>query len=116
MNWFSKLKSVLWQPEVPEQNTQAKVDRSPKSGEPETDRERLDLLTPREREVFDLLLKGMKMKEAAQALHVQPTTISFHTTSLYKKLDIHNRAQLFLRYGQMGEALSPHPKQKENAV
>ncbi len=85
-------------------------------GEALSDKQRLNSLTPREREGFDLLLKGFKMKEAAQAMNVQPTTISFHSTSLYKKLGIHNRGQLFLRYGRVAEEAAAVQEKKEAAL
>lgn len=67
----------------------------------EAKRIRLQSLTPREKEIFALLLQGQKMKEIAAELGVQFTTVSFHMTSLYKKLEIHDRAQLFVQYGSM---------------
>lgn len=65
-----------------------------------TDAERFETLSPREREVFEGLLSGKKQREIADLMQVRPTTVSFHCTGLYKKLDIHDKAHLFLRYAR----------------
>ena len=73
-------------------------------GEAIPDDDRLTCLTPREREVFALLIQGKKRREAAALLSVTEATVGFHTQSLYRKLDIHDRAQLLLRYAIPGMA------------
>ncbi len=67
---------------------------------PLTDAERFQTLSPRERQVFNGLLAGNKQREIAVLLRVRPATISFHCTALYRKLDIHDKAHLFLRYAR----------------
>ena len=44
-------------------------------------------LTPREREVLDLIAGGSTNREIAAALHLSPHTIKEHTSSLYRKLE-----------------------------
>lgn len=70
---------------------------SPKliAGEPA---ERLALLTPRERELFRLLLEGYTLKESAKQLSVKYSTANTHMTGVYKKLDVKSRAELIIRY------------------
>lgn len=71
--------------------------------EPSSDHARVEALSPRERQVFIALLAGKKQREIAEMLGVKPTTVSFHCTALYKKLDIHDKAHLFLRYARFVE-------------
>jgi len=59
--------------------------------------ENLDL-TEREHEVFTMLLKGMAPKEIAFTLKVSYPTVNFHTTNLYRKLDVQSRSELFAKY------------------
>ncbi len=52
----------------------------------------LDQLTQREREVFDLLAKGMTNKEIADALVITNNTVKRHLKAVFEKLDVHTRA------------------------
>lgn len=56
-----------------------------------------DLLTPREREVLQLVAEGKSTKEVAQILEVEVKTAETHRTNIMKKLDIHDTASL-VRY------------------
>jgi DNA-binding NarL/FixJ family response regulator len=51
-------------------------------------------LTPRQREVIQLLAEGKSMKEAAEILKVSPRTIAFHKYSMMKELGIKTNAEL----------------------
>jgi DNA-binding NarL/FixJ family response regulator len=55
-----------------------------------------ELLTEREREVFQLVAEGHSTKEIADMLSVSPTTIDTHRTHVLQKLDVHNTAELVL--------------------
>jgi two-component system, NarL family, response regulator NreC len=55
-----------------------------------------DLLTPREREVLQLIAEGRSNKEAAAALFVSPTTIETHRARIMEKLDLHSTAEIVL--------------------
>ncbi len=52
----------------------------------------LDVLTEREREVFDLLAQGMTNKEIAQKLVITTNTVKRHLKSVFEKLDVHTRS------------------------
>ncbi|MGI6569520.1 MAG: helix-turn-helix transcriptional regulator [Caldicoprobacterales bacterium] len=56
-------------------------------------------LTPREKEVAALLLKGYTLKQIAIDLDISTDTVKFHNKNLYKKLGISGRSQLFARLG-----------------
>ena len=51
-------------------------------------------LTPREREVLQLIAEGRKTKDIAKTLHVSIKTIESHRKQIMDKLDIHSIAQL----------------------
>jgi DNA-binding NarL/FixJ family response regulator len=55
-------------------------------------------LTSREQEVFTGLLEGRAPKEIAYTLKISYPTVNFHVTNLYRKLEIHSRAELFAKY------------------
>jgi RNA polymerase sigma factor (sigma-70 family) len=52
----------------------------------------LDRLTVREREVFDLLAKGMTNKEIAENLVITTNTVKRHIKAIFEKLEVHTRA------------------------
>lgn len=52
-----------------------------------------DTLTPREREVLDLLAKGYLYKEIASRLGVGYDTVHSHIRNIYDKLQVHTRTQ-----------------------
>jgi len=59
-------------------------------------------LSPREREVLDLIAAGSTNREIAAALHLSPHTIHEHTSSLYRKLGARNRADAVQRAHRAG--------------
>jgi DNA-binding NarL/FixJ family response regulator len=54
----------------------------------------MSILTPREKEVLQLIAEGYKTKDIAQKLKISIKTVDNHRAKLKKKLDIHNIAQL----------------------
>ncbi len=56
-----------------------------------------DPLTPRERQVLQLIAEGKTTKEVASLLGISVKTAEFHRTRIMKKLDIHETAGL-VRY------------------
>ncbi len=52
----------------------------------------LDCLTVRERQVFDLLSRGMTNKEIADELIITTNTVKRHIRAIFEKLEVHNRS------------------------
>jgi two-component system response regulator DesR len=50
-------------------------------------------LTSREREVLEEIASGATNREIGQRLHLSPHTIKEHTSSIYRKLEVRNRAE-----------------------
>ena len=64
-----------------------------------TDKENsLPVLTPREEEVFQLLLRGMTAKEMAGQLYISTSGVNYFVKRIYKKLGVRSKSELILRY------------------
>ncbi len=63
-------------------------------------------LTPREREVLDLLVEGLNNSEIAERLVVSRATIKFHVSSILAKLGVDSRAEavVMARHNHLIEA------------
>jgi DNA-binding NarL/FixJ family response regulator len=55
-----------------------------------------ELLTPREKEVLQLLAEGKTNKDVAAILDVSLYTVESHRTNLMQKLNLHNTAEIVL--------------------
>jgi two-component system response regulator NreC len=58
------------------------------------DEEALDILTPREREVLQLIVRGFNNRQIAERLHISIKTVETHRGNMMGKLDVHDRASL----------------------
>ncbi|PYI50748.1 hypothetical protein DLM86_28585 [Paenibacillus flagellatus] len=62
-------------------------------------------LTPREREVLNLVLRGLSNQEIAEKLYISAHTVKNHITKIYEKLDVCDRTQALAKiYGTRFEA------------
>jgi DNA-binding CsgD family transcriptional regulator len=64
--------------------------------------ERVSSLTPREKDVFRLLLAGLMLKETAKELGIKYSTANSHMSAVYRKLNVNTRAELIINYGGIG--------------
>jgi RNA polymerase sigma factor (sigma-70 family) len=55
-----------------------------------------DLLTEREKEIFQLLAEGKSNKEVATTLDLSTSTVETHRTRIMQKLDLHSSAEIVL--------------------
>jgi DNA-binding NarL/FixJ family response regulator len=62
----------------------------------------LDRLSPREREVFQLVAEGHTNREMAEVLGVRPSTIETHRAHILEKLNLHSTAELVRFAAQRG--------------
>jgi DNA-binding NarL/FixJ family response regulator len=65
-------------------------DRFVRDAQPRRDR----ALTPRQREVLQLLAEGRTMKEAADVLQVTPRTVAFHKYKIMEEFDLKTNTEL----------------------
>jgi DNA-binding NarL/FixJ family response regulator len=59
-------------------------------------------LSDREREVLDLIASGATNREIAGKLFLSPHTVKEHTSSLYRKLTVRNRAEAVQKAQRLG--------------
>jgi two-component system, LuxR family, response regulator FixJ len=64
----------------------------------------LESLTPREREVLDLMTKGKQNKSIAQDLGVSPRTVEIHRARVMEKMDAQSVAELVRMMLDLGHA------------
>jgi DNA-binding CsgD family transcriptional regulator len=55
-------------------------------------------LTPKEKEIAALILRGEAAKQIAVKMGISVNTVNYHTKNLYKKLNISSRTELFARF------------------
>jgi FixJ family two-component response regulator len=55
---------------------------------------RLKTLSPREREVSELIFQGLETKVIASRLGISPKTVEYHRAQIFAKMDVSNAVQL----------------------
>jgi len=60
-----------------------------------------DHLTIHESEIIQCITRGMSVQEIAIQMSVVDSTIKWHIKSIYSKLHVHNRSQLFVRVREL---------------
>ena len=78
----------LLAPQITSRVIEAFADVRPASTTPPPE---LDRLTARERDVFDLLVKGKSNTDIAAELYVEPSTVKTHVAHALDKLGLHDR-------------------------
>jgi DNA-binding NarL/FixJ family response regulator len=76
-------------------------------GNADPEQEKIDSLTEREREVIDLIAKGMKNQQIADALFISESTVRRHLSSIFTKLDVTDRLELLIYTLQHGVIAPP---------
>ena len=56
-------------------------------------------LTDREKEILNLLIKGLSYKEIAANIFISIETLNSHVKNIYRKLNVHSRGELSSRLG-----------------
>ena len=74
---------------------------------PQPNRQTVQVLSPREREVIELLARGYSYKEIGEALGVSMPTVNTHIHRIYEKLHVQSRGQAVARYSRMTEPPAP---------
>lgn len=59
-------------------------------------------LTPREREVLQLIAKGLSYQRIADALGMSPHTVTTHIKQIYRKLEVNSRGEAVFEALQLG--------------
>jgi len=64
-------------------------------------------LTDREGQVIALVCEGLRNKQIAERLYISDTTVRYHLTSIFSKLDISDRLELVIYAYRQGLAEPP---------
>ena len=56
-------------------------------------------LTPKEKEILHLLVKGLAYKQIAHQTNISTETINSHIKNIYRKLNVHSRGEIAARFG-----------------
>lgn len=64
---------------------------------------RSNILTKREREVFEILVQDQTTKEIAEQLYISEKTVRNHISNVIQKLGVNGRAQAVIELVRMGE-------------
>ena len=70
-------------------------------------REKIDTLTERERQVVSLVGEGLKNKQIADRLFISETTVTHHLSSVFSKLEVSDRLELVVYAFRHGLAKLP---------
>ncbi len=55
-------------------------------------------LTPRERQIAELVCKGLRNGNIAKYLHIKPGTVKTHTRNIYRKIHVKSKIAMLLRF------------------
>ena len=90
--------------------TRKVIDRMAEQPAPDaSSRERLTALTPREREVLELVARGLSNGEIAQAFVIEESTVKTHVKRILRKLHVRDRVQAVIFAYESG-LTQPGPK------
>jgi two-component system, NarL family, nitrate/nitrite response regulator NarL len=67
-------------------------------------------LSPRQRQIFDLVVVGQSNKEIARTLGLSEGTVKIHIAKLFEKLGVHHRSAVALAGAKLGISLAPLPR------
>jgi len=63
-------------------------------------------LTPREREIYQALLRGMRPPAIARSFFISIHTVRRHAQAVFRKLGVHSQIELMHRFGQQARKSS----------
>lgn len=75
-----------------------KKKKCPTEKEEDDKQKQVSQLTPREHDLYLLLIEGFTLKESAKELSIKYSTANTHMTGIYKKLGVKSRAELIINY------------------
>ena len=55
-------------------------------------------LTPRERQIAELICQGLRNGKIAKVLRIKPSTVKTHTRNIYRKVHVQSKISMLLRF------------------
>jgi len=68
-------------------------------------------LTPREREIAELICQGLRNGRIAKVLRIKPGTVKTHTRNIYRKVHVKSKIAMLLRFVTDARDLATHWEQ-----
>jgi DNA-binding NarL/FixJ family response regulator len=65
-------------------------------------------LTPRERQIAELICQGLRNGNIARSLSIRPGTVKTHTRNIYRKVQVKSKIAMLLRFVSEARELSVH--------
>jgi len=65
-------------------------------------------LTPRERQIAELICQGLRNCNIAKALRIRTGTVKTHTRNIYRKVHVKSKIDMLLRFVTDSRDLSTH--------
>jgi DNA-binding CsgD family transcriptional regulator len=63
-------------------------------------------LTPRERQIAEMVCQGLRNARIAEHLRIRPETVKTHIRNIYRKVGVRNKIPLLLRFVSEARSLS----------
>jgi DNA-binding NarL/FixJ family response regulator len=63
-------------------------------------------LTPREKQIAELVCQGLRTGNIARHLNIQPGTVKTHVRNIYRKVKVKNKINMLLRFVTDARGLS----------
>ena len=55
-------------------------------------------LTPRERQIAEMICQGFRNGKIAKVLRIKPSTVKTHTRNIYRKVHVQSKISMLLRF------------------
>ena len=55
-------------------------------------------LTPRERQIAEMICQGLRNGKIAKVLRIKPSTVKTHTRNIYRKVHVQSKISMLLRF------------------
>ncbi len=65
------------------------------------------VLSPREKEVAELITQGLTNREIAARIHIATRTVEVHRSHIFEKLEVKNAVELAMAFQQHAESHGP---------
>ena len=63
-------------------------------------------LTPRERQIAELICQGLRNGKIAKVLQIKPSTVKTHTRNIYRKVHVQSKISMLLMFISEAECLN----------
>jgi len=69
-------------------------------------------LTPRERQIAELVCEGLRNESIASRLHIKPGTVKTHIRNIYRKVQVKSKIAMLLQFVSEARGFSNQSQQR----